>query len=73
MPTWAFHGHRDDVVPVEGSISMVQAIRACGGHPRLTIYPDTGHWSWEPAYLDPTLILWLIEQSRHHPAIKEKQ
>ena len=73
LPTWAFHGDRDDVVPVEGSIAMVQAIRACGGHPRLTIYPDTGHWSWEPAYLDPALTLWLIEQRRHHPPSKDNK
>ena len=71
LPTWAFHGDRDDVVPVEGSIAMVKAIRACGGHPRLTIYPDTGHWSWEPAYLDPVLTLWLIEQRRQHPRSKD--
>ena len=71
VPTWAFHGDRDDVVPVEGSIAMVKAIRACGGQPRLTIYPDTGHWSWEPAYLDPALTLWLIEQRRQHPISKD--
>ena len=66
LPTWAFHGDRDDVVPVEGSVAMVEATRACGGRPRLTIYPDTGHASWEPAYFDPALTLWLIEQRRHH-------
>ena len=71
LPTWAFHGDRDDVVPVEGSIAMVEAIRACGGQPRLTIYPDTGHCSWVAAYLDPALTLWLIEQRRQHPVSKE--
>ena len=71
LPTWAFHGDRDDIVPVESSFAMVQAIRACGGQPRLTIYPDTGHWSWVPAYLDPELTLWLIEQRRQHPSNKD--
>ena len=73
LPTWAFHGDRDDVVPVEGSFAMVQAIRACGGHPRLTIYPDTGHGSWEPSYLDPALTLWLIEQRRRNLPSKDKK
>lgn len=73
MPVWAFHGDRDDVVPVEGTFAMIQAIRACGGQPRLTIYPDTGHWSWVPAYLDPALTLWLIEQRRHQPPSKDVQ
>ena len=63
-PTWAFHGDRDDVVPPEGSFAMVRAIRACGGDPRLTIYPDLGHNSWDPAYDDSALYLWLLEQRR---------
>jgi poly(3-hydroxybutyrate) depolymerase len=53
MPVWAFHGDRDDVVTPEGSFAMARAIRACGGQPRLTIYPDLGHNSWDPAYDDP--------------------
>ena len=59
-PVWAFHGDRDDVVIPEGSFAMVRAIRACGGSPRLTIYPDLGHNAWDPAYDDPGLYLWLL-------------
>jgi predicted peptidase len=66
MPIWAFHGDKDDVVDPRGEIDMVAAVRACGGSPRLTIYPDTGHWSWEAAYSDPQLWLWLLEQRRPH-------
>lgn len=61
-PVWAFHGDRDDVVIPEGSFTMVRAIRACGGKPRLTIYPDLGHNAWDPAYDDPALYLWLLSQ-----------
>jgi predicted peptidase len=64
MPTWAFHGDRDDVVTPEGSFAMARAIRACGGQPRLTIYPDLGHNSWDPAYNDPALYLWLLSNHR---------
>lgn len=63
MPVWAFHGDRDDVVIPEGSFAMVRAIRACGGKPRLTIYPDLGHNAWDPAYDDPALYMWLLSQS----------
>lgn len=59
-PLWAFHGDRDDVVIPEGSFAMARAIRACGGQPRLTIYPDLGHNSWDPAYDDPALYMWLL-------------
>lgn len=64
MPLWAFHGDRDDVVTPEGSFAMARAIRACGGQPRLTIYPDLGHNSWDPAYDDPALYLWLLSNHR---------
>lgn len=64
MPTWFFHGDRDDTVIPNGSFDMQRAIRACGGQPRLTIYPDLGHNSWDPAYDDPALYLWLLKQRR---------
>ena len=64
VPVWAFHGDRDDVVTPEGSFAMARAIRACGGQPRLTIYPDLGHNSWDPAYEDPALYYWLLGQRR---------
>ncbi|WP_310469065.1 alpha/beta hydrolase-fold protein [Sphingomonas sp.] len=63
-PVWAFHGDRDDTVPPEGSFAMVRAIRTCGGAPRLTIFPNFGHNSWDPAYGDPALYLWLLQQRR---------
>lgn len=69
LPTWAFHGDKDDVVPVTGDFGMVQAIRACGGTPRLTIYPDTGHWSWVAAYDDPGLYLWFLHHRRGEAAV----
>lgn len=62
LPVWAFHGDSDDVVPPEGSFTMVRAIRACGGHPRLTLYPATGHDAWTATYNDPALWFWLLSQ-----------
>lgn len=70
MPTWFFHGDRDDVVDPRGSFDMQRAIRACGGQPRLSIYPDLGHNSWDPAYDDPALYLWFLKQRRPAPAAK---
>lgn len=73
LPVWAFHGDRDDVVVPEGSFNMARAIRACGGRKvRLTIYPDLGHNSWDPAYDDPALYAWLLEQKLASPMITDK-
>jgi len=60
-------------VPPEGSFAMVRAIRGCGGQPRLTIYPDLGHNSWDPAYDDAKFYAWLLAQRRPAPPIKDKK
>ncbi|WP_017731186.1 carboxylesterase family protein [Nafulsella turpanensis] len=60
MPTWAFHGQKDNIVPVEETLQMVEAIRAAGGHPKVTIYPDAFHDSWTPTYTNPDIYSWLL-------------
>lgn len=57
---WIFHGDADDVVPVESSIEMYEAIKASGGEAKLTIYPGVGHASWVPAFAEPDLMNWLL-------------
>jgi predicted peptidase len=71
IPVWAFHGAKDDVVPIDSDRAMVEAINACGGGARLTVYPDTGHDSWTAAYADPELYTWLLQQ-RRKPAVGQK-
>ena len=39
LPIWAFHGARDDAVPLAPT-RMVDAVRAARGNPRFTVYPD---------------------------------
>jgi predicted peptidase len=43
---------------------MVDAMKAAGGDPKLTIYPDAGHNSWTSAYADPQFYNWLLKQQR---------
>lgn len=64
MPVWAFHGDKDNVVAPEGSSIMVDAINACGGSARLTMYSNVGHDSWTRAYDDPALYAWLLAQRK---------
>ncbi len=65
VPVWAFHGAQDDAVPIAGDQAMVDAINACGGQARISVYPDVGHDVWNPAYADPQLYAWLLQQHRH--------
>ncbi len=64
LPVWSFHGAKDTVVEPAHSEKMHQALQKAGGNPRLTIYPEAGHDSWTPAYDDPELWSWLLEQKR---------
>lgn len=65
IPTWVFHGAKDEAVPLERSQEMVDALEEAGGNVRFTIYPDAGHvGAWGNAYGDPELWEWLVKQRR---------
>ncbi len=64
MPTWAFHGDKDKLVPVERSIEMVEALKKAGNDARLTRYPDAGHDSWTESYNNPELYEWFLQHTR---------
>ncbi|WP_200947208.1 dienelactone hydrolase family protein [Rhizobacter sp. Root404] len=68
LPVWSFHGALDDVVPIAPDRLMIDAVRAAGGRPKFTVYPDVGHNAWDPAYADPALYDWLLAQRRGQPA-----
>jgi predicted peptidase len=64
LPTWVFHGAKDNVVPLSASEGMVKAIEAAGGKPKFTVYPDAGHDSWTATYDNPELYDWLLQHKR---------
>jgi predicted peptidase len=65
LPVWAFHGGRDDVVPVSESERMIGALRGIGAtDARLTIIPDAGHDAWTETYDNPKLFEWLLARAR---------
>ncbi len=64
LPCWCFHGEADEVIPVEESRGMIDALRAAGGSPLYTEFPGVGHNSWDAAYAIPELFDWMLAQSR---------
>lgn len=64
VPVWAFHGAKDDIVPIRDDQAMIDAINACGGAARLTVYPDAGHDAWTATYASQSLYDWLLQQRR---------
>lgn len=64
-PLWIFHGSVDNVVPVQLSRDMYQAILSADGKQvRYTEYAGVGHAAWTPAWQEPTLEGWLLSQEK---------
>jgi predicted peptidase len=63
IPVWAFHGDADEVVPLEAGQNIVDALKACGGNVKFTIFPDLGHdLSYDLIY-NAELYKWLLSHS----------
>ncbi len=66
VPIWAFHGEDDKVVPVSGTIDIVEAIKAKGGtKAKMTVYEGVGHNSWSTTYANPELIEWFLKHKKN--------
>ena len=64
LPIWAFHGAKDEVVPLERTEAMVDAVKQAGGNIQLTVYPEAGHDSWTETYDNPELYAWFLRHKR---------
>lgn len=64
IPTWIFHGAKDDVVPPGDDRRTAAALKAVGGDVRYSELPDANHNAWDPAYAMPELWVWLFAQHR---------
>ena len=66
IPVWCFHGAKDDVVNPEQSYRMVRALKKFNPDVKLTVYPDTKHDSWVPAYNNDSLYTWMLQHKKFH-------
>ncbi|MEH2461096.1 prolyl oligopeptidase family serine peptidase [Nostoc sp.] len=64
LPVWAFHGARDNVVPLRESEIMVSALKARDGDVKFTVYPEAAHDSWTQTYNNPELYEWFLQHRR---------
>jgi predicted peptidase len=63
LPIWAFHGAKDDIVPIGESESMVNAVKEAEGNVQFTVYPEAGHDSWTETYNNPELYHWFLKHA----------
>jgi len=64
IPIWAFHGAKDDVVPLKESQEMVDAVNKAGGDAKLTVYPEADHDAWTVTYDNKELYDWFLEHRK---------
>jgi predicted peptidase len=69
LPVWAFHGAKDQNVPVRGSRDIIQAIKNAGGNPRYTEFTDKAHHIAKNVIETPGLLDWLFAQKREEKNI----
>ena len=67
VPVRAFHGARDELIPLEAEQKLVDALQACGGEVQMTVYQDIGHDVSMEQVFTPELYQWLLNQSRESP------
>ena len=63
VPLWIFHGSDDNVVSPKYSLAMAKAIIEAGGSPKMTLYENTGHGSWNSAFAEKNFLKWIHSKS----------
>ena len=61
VPIWAFHGAKDLAIPIDGERQMIDAVRAAGGHPYLTVLPGARHIIAHVVYSDDAVYAWMLD------------
>ncbi len=64
VPVWLWHGEHDPIIPVTESRRLKQAGDRLGSMVRYTELAGCGHNAWDPAFREPELWRWLLEQRR---------
>ena len=64
VPVWIFHGSDDVVVSPKHSLKMVKAIIDSGGRPKMTLYENVNHGSWNNAIAEKDFLKWIHSKSK---------
>lgn len=81
LPTWAFHGRGDTIVPIANSFKMLSAMKTAGASEiKFTEYPAINmrenhehHDSWTPTYDNIEVYHWMLTQKRQSSTVQPSQ
>ena len=63
MPIWAFHGEKDNLVPVSDTQDLIDRLRALGNEVRFTVLPNRDHYILD-AYENQELYSWFLQHAK---------
>ena len=63
VPIWAFHGGRDDIIPVEIGQALIDTLNGCGGNAKFSISSNMKIDVRIKIYSESELFEWLLLQS----------
>jgi predicted peptidase len=61
---WVFHGANDNSVSPEFDKKMVATMQELNINVKFTLYPNTGHNSWDKALAEPGFFEWLTANKK---------
>ncbi len=62
IPIWAFHGDKDDVVPIFYQDIIIKNLQSLKAPVKFTVYKGMGHNVWDTTYNRNDLYEWLLQQ-----------
>jgi predicted peptidase len=62
MPIWAFHGEKDNLVPVSDTQDLIDRLRALGNEVRFTVLPNRDHYILD-TYDNQELYSWFLQHA----------
>ena len=62
---WIFHGSADKVVLPQQSLKMANAILNAGGNPKITVYENVAHNSWDTAFAEKDFLKWIYSKTKN--------
>ncbi|OAV44825.1 alpha/beta hydrolase-fold protein [Lewinella sp. 4G2] len=65
LPIWVFHGAQDQSIYLSESVDMLEILqRKMTVKPKFTVFENTAHNAWDPAYATDELYEWMLAQKK---------
>ncbi len=71
VPIWVFQGGTDTNPSPHITEKTVNAVKNAGGKIKYTLYPETGHNTWNKAFQEPEFFKWILARNRNEQVLNK--